>query len=275
MNALIRAALVGAVVGLAQAVIAFHGPEDAAGNLLLMLFAPLPAGMLLAWYAMLRNWWLVALLGHFALVALYVGLTMTAPFPILVGLGFWRVGLITMAAGACGYAVGAGFALPLATPLRVSAIGVAASMFLAAWSNQDVIALAAQAQAMAARDTTNVVPDLPGFRLEEVAVLRQELLLVYQRSPASGVGVEIRPATMTPEQACDDEADLEDMVCAEAARDLWVLKDGDTRTVFTVHGDTLVELHSSDVPEKQLLAAARALRPIGLWELAAPAYERQ
>ncbi|YCK32951.1 hypothetical protein ACNF49_02265 [Actinomadura sp. ATCC 39365] len=98
---------------------------------------------------------------------------------------------------------------------------------------------------------------------------------MYQRSPASGVGVEIRPATMTPEQACDDEADLEDMVCAEAARDLWVLKDGDTRTVFTVHGDTLVELHSSDVPEKQLLAAARALRPIGLWELAAPAYERQ
>ncbi|MEU1385840.1 MULTISPECIES: hypothetical protein [unclassified Nonomuraea] len=276
MNALIRAALVGAVVGLAQAVIAFHGPEDAAGNLLLMLFAPLPAGMLLAWYAMLRNWWLVALLGQFALVALYVGLTMTAPFPILVGLGSWRVGLITMAAGACGYAVGAGLALPLVTPLRISAIGVAASMFLAAWSNQDVIALAAQAQAMAARDTTNVVPDLPGFRLARVRIYGPELSLWYERATAT-VLVNVLPETMSPEQACNDAVDPQgDMTCAEAAPDLWILRSGHGRTVFTAYENTLVQLSSGTVPEeKQLLAAARALRPIGLWELAAPAYERQ
>ncbi|MEV3978291.1 hypothetical protein [Nonomuraea sp. NPDC049758] len=222
MNALIRAALVGAVVGLAQAVIAFHGPEDAAGNLLLMLFATLPAGMLLSWYAMLRNWWLVALLGQFALVALYVGLTMTAPFPVLVGFGSWRVGLITMAAGACGYAVGAGLALPLATPLRVSAVGVAASL----------------------RATATVL-------------------------------VDVLPETMSPEQACDDAVDLqEDMTCVEAAPDLWILRSDHGSTVFTAYENTLVRLSSGTVHEKQLLAAARSLRPVGLWELAAPAYER-
>ncbi|MGW4406696.1 hypothetical protein ACWEJ6_21900 [Nonomuraea sp. NPDC004702] len=274
MNALIRAALVGAVVGLAQAVIAFHGPDDAAGNLLLMLFATLPAGMLLSWYAMLRNWWLVALLGQFALVALYVGLTTTAPFSVLVGFGSWRVGLITMAAGACGYAVGAGLALPLATPLRVSAVGVAASLFLAAWSNQDVIALAAQAQGMAARDTTNVVPDLPGFRLAEVKVVGPGLSLWYERATAT-VLVEVLPETMSPEQACDDAVDLqEDMTCVEAAPDLWILRDDHSGTVFTAYENTLVRLSSGTVREKQLLAAARALRPVGLWELAAPAYER-
>ncbi|MER6514169.1 hypothetical protein ABT158_45660 [Nonomuraea sp. NPDC001636] len=274
MNALIRAALVGAVVGLAQAVIAFHGPDDAAGNLLLMLFATLPAGMLLSWYAMLRNWWLVALVGQFALIALYVGLTMTAPFSVLVGLGSWRVGLITMAAGACGYAVGAGLALPLATPLRVSAVGVAASLFLAAWSNQDVIALAAQAQGMAARDTPNVVPDLPGFRLAEVKVVGPELSLRYERATAT-VLVEVLPETMSPEQACDDAVDLqEDTTCVEAAPDLWILRDDHSRTVFTAYENTLVRLSSGTVREEQLLAAACALRPVGLWELAAPAYER-
>ncbi|MFI7105100.1 hypothetical protein ACIBK9_02220 [Nonomuraea sp. NPDC050227] len=274
MNALIRAALVGAVVGLAQAVIAFHGPEDAAGNLLLMLFAPLPAGMLLSWYAMLRNWWLVALLGQFALVALYVGLTMTAPVSVLVGFGSWRVGLITMAAGACGYAVGAGLALPLATPLRVSAVGVAASLFLAAWSNQDVIALAAQAQGMTARDTTNVVPDLPGFRLTQAKIYGPELSLWYERATAT-VFVDVLSETMSPEQACDDVVDpQEDMTCVEAAPDLWILRTDHGSTVYTAYENTLVRLSSRAVPEKQLLAAARALRPVGLWELAAPAYER-
>ncbi|MFI7419348.1 hypothetical protein [Nonomuraea sp. NPDC049684] len=275
MNALIRAALVGAVVGLAQAVIAFHGPEDAAGNLLLMLFATLPAGMLLSWYAMLRNWWLVALLGQFALIALYVGLTMTAPVSDLLAFGAWRVGLISMAAGACGYALGGGMALPLATPVRLSAVGVAASVFLAAWSNHDVTVLAAQAQAMAARNATNVAPDLPGFRLTEVEIRHPDLSLTYKRADAATLVVDVLPETMSPEHACDDAVDLqEDMTCVEAAPDLWILRYDYGSTVFTAHGNTLVRLDGGNVPEKQLLAAARALRPIGLWELAAPAYER-
>ncbi|MFI7691562.1 hypothetical protein ACIBQ6_21010 [Nonomuraea sp. NPDC049655] len=275
MNALIRAALVGAVVGLAQAVIAFHGPEDAAGNLLLMLFAPLPAGMLLSWYAMLRNWWLVALLGQFALVALYVGLTMTAPFSALLAFGAWRVGLITMAAGACGYALGAGIALPVATPLRLSAVGVAASLFLAAWSNHDVTTLAAQAQAMAARNATNVVPDLPGFRLTEVENHHPDLSLTYERADAATVVVDVLPETVPPEHACEEAIAIpRQMTCTEAAKNIWVLSDDYGRAVFTAHGNTLVRLSSGTVPEKQLLAAARALRPVGLWELAAPAYER-
>ncbi|MFI9594623.1 hypothetical protein [Nonomuraea sp. NPDC052265] len=275
MNALIRAALVGTVVGLAQAIIAFHGPGDAVGNLLLMLFATLPLGMLLSWYGMLRNWWLASLLGQFALIALYVGLTMTVPVSVLVGFGGWRVGLIAMAAGACGYALGAGIALPVAAPVRVSAVGVAASLFLAAWSNQEVIALAAQSQAMAGRDTANVVPDLPGFRLVEVDVFGPELSLRYERATAT-VLVDVSPETMSPEQACDDEViPREDMTCVEAAPDLWILRGDYGSTVFTAHEDTLVRLSSEDVHEKRLLAAADTLRPVGLWELAAPAYERQ
>ncbi|MER6576393.1 hypothetical protein [Nonomuraea sp. NPDC001023] len=275
MNALIRAALVGAVVGLAQAVLAFHGPDDAAGNLLLMLFAPLPAGMLLSWYAMLRNWWLVALLGQFALIALHVGLTMTAPFSALLAFGAWRVGLITMATGACGYALGAGIALPVATPLRLSAVGVAASVFLAAWSNHDVTALAAQAQAMAARNATNVVPDLPGFRLTEVEIHHPDLSLTYERADAATVAVDVLPETVSPEHACEREGtDPGHMTCTEAAPDLWVLRYDYGRVVFTARGNTLLRIAAGDVPEKQLLAAARALRPVGLWKLAAPAYER-
>ncbi|MEV4398386.1 hypothetical protein [Nonomuraea sp. NPDC049607] len=274
MNALIRAALVGAVVGLAQAVIAFHGPDDAAGNLLLMLFATLPLGMLLSWYAMLRNWWLASLLGQFALIALYVGLNVTAPVSVMVGFGAWRVGLIIMAAGACGYALGAGIALPVAAPVRVSAVGVAASLFLAAWSNQDVIALAAQSQAMTARDTSNAVPDLPGFRLDKVEVRGPELSLRYERAPDILL-VEVLPETMPPAQACADEVDRhEDVTCVQAAPDLWILRDDFGNVVFTAHGNTLVRLSGEDMDEKQLLAAAATLRPVGLWELAAPAYER-
>ncbi|MGW2213435.1 hypothetical protein ACWCSD_00480 [Nonomuraea sp. NPDC001684] len=274
MNALIRAALVGAVVGLAQAVIAFHGPEDAAGNLLLMLFATLPAGMLLSWYAMLRNWWLVALLGQFALVALYVGLTMTAPFSALLAFGAWRVGLITMAAGACGYALGAGIALPVATPLRLSAAGVAASVFLAAWANHGVTALAAQAQAMAARNATNVVPDLPGFRLTEVEIHHPDLSLTYERADAVTVVVDLRTESAPPEHACEQESSTSDLICTKAAPNLWVLRYPRGTVLFAAHGNTLLRIAGGDVPEKQLLAAARALRPVGLWELAAPAYER-
>ncbi|MFF0867832.1 hypothetical protein ACFYUV_39145 [Nonomuraea sp. NPDC003560] len=274
MNALIRAALVGAVVGLAQAVIAFHGPDDAAGNLLLMLFATLPAGMLLSWYAMLRNWWLVALLGQFALVALYVGLTMTAPFSALLAFGAWRVGLITMAGGACGYALGAGIALPVATPLRLSAVGVAASVFLAAWSNHDVTALAAQEQAMAARHATNVVPDLPGFRLTEVEIHHPDLSLTYERADAVTVVVDLRTESPPPEHACEQESSTSDLICTKAAPNLWVLRYPRGTVLFAAHRNTLLRIAGGDVPEKQLLAAARALRPVGLWELAAPAYER-
>ncbi|MFI6921693.1 hypothetical protein ACIBIZ_17220 [Nonomuraea spiralis] len=273
MNALIRAALVGAVVGLAQVVIVLRGPQNDAANLVLMLFAPLPLGMLLSWYAMLRNWWLVSLLGQFAVIALYAGLTMTAPVSALVGFGDWRLGLIVMTAGACGYALGAGLAMPAATPLRVSAVGVAASLFLAAWSNQEVIALAAQEQAMADRNIPHVAPDLPGFRLTETTVDGPELFLQYQR-PGADILFEIRQGTMTPEQACEDELDLQnDETCVEVSQDVWALRTEYGSSMFAAFGDAALEICSANVPEKRLLAALGTVRPISIWELAAPVYE--
>lgn len=70
MNALIRAMLVGSVVGLAQVLLHLHGPRDLAANELPMFFLPLPLGMLLAWYGRLPRWWLVALLGQCVVIVL-------------------------------------------------------------------------------------------------------------------------------------------------------------------------------------------------------------
>jgi hypothetical protein len=272
MNALIRAMLVGSVVGLAQVLLHLNGSRDLAANELPMFFLPLPLGMLLAWYGRLPRWWLVALLGQFAVIVLHVGMLSTVPASVVMHFGAWQGGLVLMLAGACGYAMGAGLAMPVNTALRVSAVGVAASLVLAAWSNQNVIALAALAQEMADEGTPFLAPEVPGYRLEEATNQGGKLRLEYELPDefTPSLWAEVRPDAWSPQEACEaDLNDPDDEECVEVSPGVWALHDPYARAVYTSYDDVVLVVTAEEAREGDLLAVLSSFRPVNALELAA------
>ncbi|NUR91651.1 MAG: hypothetical protein HOY71_46895 [Nonomuraea sp.] len=270
MNAMIRAALVGAVVGLAQVLIHLFGPRDMVGNELLMLFAPFPLGLALSWFGMLRRWGLVALFGQLAVMILHIGMIFTVPMSVVMEFGAWQGGLVLMLAGACGYSMGAGLAMPVNTALRVSAVGVAASLVLAAWSNQTVIGYASVAKATAEAGLPLLAPDIPGFHLEKATLQDGTLHLWYTRpSYSATVMAEVRPKTSYPEEACRDDLSNFRGKCRAVSPGVWSLHREIGRTLYASHENALLVVNGESMWEGDLLAVLSSFRPVNAMELAA------
>lgn len=266
---MIRAALVGAVVGLAQVLIHLLGPRDMAENELLMLFAPLPLGLLLSWFGMLRRWWLVALLGQLAVLLLHIGMIATVPVSVVMEFGAWQGGLVLMLAGACGYIAGAGLAMPVNTALRVSAVGVAASLTLAAWSNQTVIRYASVAQATADEGLPLLAPDIPAFDLEAATFQDGTLHLWYTRPYYSAtILAEVRPKTSYPEEACKEDLYGSRGKCVQLSPGVWSLRRSHDQTLYTSHENALLVVNGESTWDGDLLAVLSSFRPVTAMELA-------
>lgn len=275
MNALIRAAIAGAVVGLAEAAAYGLALEDELLAVVALLYGPFPLGMLLCRLGRLPHWGVVAALGPFGAVAFFVGAHSHLSFSTIMEFGEWRGGLILMAIGACSYAFAAGLVMPMHRAVRVSVLGVIAAAYIAAWSTQDVIALAARTQVMARAGVPVIAPDLPGYRLTRADGEDTSLFLSYERQrDHSDLIISIEPKSETTlELACEvgiADSVLDDYTptCRKVSAGIWIRTETIRTTVLTTHGNALVEVGSDTASEAELLAVLPTFRPIGAWELA-------
>ncbi|MEV4174389.1 hypothetical protein [Nonomuraea sp. NPDC049709] len=287
MNALIRIALVGAVIGLGESVLVVCVSER---NVLLaflaMVFVPFPVSMALCWWGKLPHWWLVSVLGpmiviFYFLLTLAVGVDASLAGDL--GIGEWGGRLILMGVGAGAFTFAGALVMPMHLALRLTTLGVVVALCTASWVGADVIRMAGVTWQMASKGVPVVAPDLPEHRLvfadlEEGAVA-DVLGLSYERRFDQG-DLSVFVASVhekTAREACESQSRLDGTrvgeglpaTCREVWGGSWVRTEVGSTSVLAVRGDALVEVHSAWATEAQLLAVLPTIRPVDAWDLAA------
>ncbi|GAA4980931.1 hypothetical protein HD597_011748 [Nonomuraea thailandensis] len=267
MNALIRAALIGAVIGIAEDALATRAFEhDEQLAFLIMLVGPVPASMLLSFWAKLPRWWLMSLLGP---VAVVVCIAVMWFLPgVTTSLGEWGGRLTFMGLGALGFALAAAAVTPMRRTARLVTIGVLAVGVVAARLVVGVVIVLISTQVAAHHGVPVVAPELPGHRLTHVRATERELSLEYERRSDGvrlTVGVRAR-GEVTPRRRCEEG--YPEAACREVAPGVWAGEREVDVVLYSVHGDALVEIRSHAATRADALAVLPALRPVGWWELA-------
>ncbi|MEU7827556.1 hypothetical protein [Nonomuraea sp. NPDC049129] len=275
MNASLRAALVGAVVGLAQFVLLCWRGDDL-GPLDLMMTVVLSSGLgfFLSWWGGLPRWWGVGLVGPAAIVAFLLLALPLVHATETMDSGDWQMGLSLVALGATAYLAAGGLVMPVHRGLRVLTVAGVAVAYLAVWSAQDVLADSARAHRLTRAGVPLVAPTLPDYQLWSLEGLEGRLELRYARDGlVSRVDVAVESgSTDSPKGACDSaalnyylpEADK----CRQVSPGVWLVPSVTHKIIFAWYGDDLVRIEGLTMSEKELLAVLRSLHPVEAGELA-------
>ncbi|WP_431897322.1 hypothetical protein [Nonomuraea sp. bgisy101] len=131
MNALLRAALAGAVIGLLESILWSHGPEDDGTGAMLMLFVPFPLGLLLCRLAVLPLWGVVAGVAPFIIMLLFGACLERLTMPEIMDFGIVQGTLIFMGIGASGYVAATALVMPGRKVLSLSTTGAVLVLYCA------------------------------------------------------------------------------------------------------------------------------------------------
>lgn len=268
MSALVRAALVGAVVGIAEAMLYVFGDADEIPVVLAMALLPFPLGMFLSWFGRLPLSWAVSTLASFLLYVLMLafavfGLTLSTAmdFGAVTGTAAF------MALGVIGY-VAAAIVMPGPAKARSLAAGFVAVTCLGLGLPHDLIAAGAQAERLHRAGLPLVGPGLDGFRLTHADDYtghpdEPELHLTYE---GEGTMIEVRvlrPDLTGPYLACEYDSGAD---CRQVRDGVWMDR---CRVMHASRGGTTVRLEGETASHGTLLALLDTFRPIPLTELAA------
>ncbi|GAA3575687.1 hypothetical protein GCM10022419_066060 [Nonomuraea rosea] len=268
-----RAALVGAVVGLTQfLILCWRGEDIGILDMMGLIVVPYALGFFLSRFGRLPNWGAVATLGP-AITALFLlALVPSLRFPPNLDLGDWQAGLAFMALGATSYLAAGGLAIPMHTRLRFLTVGLVAVTYVGVGSAQGLIADAVRAQRMTEAEMVAMVPVLPGYRLTHMDDSEPWLTLEYESDDIEAdIDVAVGPKSIaTPKAACGEPVPefRPSGTCKQAAPGVWVRTGETSRTAITTHGDALLQVESRlSMPEADLIAILRTFHPIDPWEL--------
>ncbi|MFC4112782.1 hypothetical protein [Nonomuraea zeae] len=274
MNASMRAALVGAVVGLTQFVIlCWRGEDIGILDMMGLIITPYALGFLLCRWGRLPRWGAVATAGPAVTAAFLLTLVVSLRFPPSLDLGDWQAGLAFMALGATSYLAAGGLVMPLHVGLRVLTVGLVAVTYIGVASAQSLIVAAARVQTMVDAGYPIMVPDLPDHRLTYLSESGRLLALDYTSDDDfSEIDVTVGAKSLAVAQAaCDMDLfgldEPEGAHCREAAPGVWVRSGAFGTAVVATHGDALLQLVSRTVPEAELIALVPTFRPIDPWAL--------
>ncbi|WP_219504873.1 hypothetical protein [Nonomuraea ceibae] len=270
MSALVRAALVGAVVGIAEAMLYVFGDADEIPVVLAMALLPFPLGMFLSWFGRLPLSWAVSTLASFLLYVLMLafavfGLTLSTAmdFGAVTGTAAF------MALGVIGYVAAAAIVMPGPARARSLAAGFVAVTCLGLGAPHDLIAAGAQAERLHRAGLPLVGPGLDGFRLTHADddytghPDEPELHLTYE---GEGTMIEVRvlrPDLTGPYLACEYDSGAD---CRQVRDGVWMDR---YRVMYASRGGTTVRLEGETASYDTLLAMLDTFRPIPLTELAA------
>ncbi|MEU4231834.1 hypothetical protein AB0F17_46705 [Nonomuraea sp. NPDC026600] len=275
MNAAARAALVGAVVGLAQFVILYWRGDDIGSlDALALIALPYGLGFFLSWWGRLPRWWGVATAGPAVTAAFLLANIFVLRIPEIRDLGDWQTALCLMALGATAYLAAGGIFMPVHRGLRGLLIAGVAVAYVAVWSAPDVIADAARANRLARAEVSLITPTLPDHRLGYLEYVHGWLELSYEGlNDHSRIDVAVGPgSTATPKAACANPVPWDDIQehakCRQVSPGIWLRSGESQKLIFATHGDALVRVESPTMSEKELIAVLGTFHPVEAEELA-------
>ncbi|TMR25310.1 hypothetical protein ETD86_01570 [Nonomuraea turkmeniaca] len=281
MHALGKAAVVGAVIGMAEALLQLHGPDDFTG-VVFMLLTPVVLGLLLNWAIALPRWGAVAVVAPFVNIALILVGFGRMTFVEVMDLGVGEGNAIFMMIGASGNVVAAALVGPGSQVLRSVAAGAVAVGFLGVTSHQGTIAGTAQVRRLESSDVPLIALRAKDYELTTIAEqpagwAPPTMELLYERL-SDGAELEVYvmpPGAATPEAACREPVPHFSHVFGEAGTcrkvwsDVWVRTEDTYARVFALREGGLVQLASQTVPENDLITLVGAFRQVMAEELAA------
>ncbi|GAA0950538.1 hypothetical protein [Nonomuraea longicatena] len=268
MGALWRAALAGAVIGVAEFLLFLYAPGGDLARATTMVVALPVLGPLACRAAGLPRWPLAGLAGAAVMLGFAVVMLRAVSLSELADLGAWPAGASMAAIGATAFLAGAGLVVPWNAVMRVAVVGVVVVAYAGVWTVRDTIDRAARVQRLADSGVPLLAPSLQAYRL--VGVDEQAapwLALDYRHwSDGSAIAVYVGPASVTAEQACASPLPKWRAAgtarCRQAPGGAWVRQDGRLHTVVAVQGGALVQVESERVGEAELLAMLPTFRPV-------------
>ncbi|MEV4249134.1 hypothetical protein AB0J63_37675 [Streptosporangium canum] len=284
MNVLLRAALVGTIIGLVEVPIYLYGPEDDFTGANTMLLTPFPVGLVLGWLIRLPRWWQVAILAPFVNIAIITLALHNLTFPEIMDLGVLPGSLVFAAIGAGGHVAATAMLVPGDRTLRASVVGAVVIGFAGMSLGQDAIAEAARARRLAHSGIPLIELGVQEYRPTHLAEWFGELEdgppsvgLHYERlRDRSTIELYAMPETAaSPQAACTqpvpDVTSRPDITgtCRQVSAGVWVRTETAYTRVFAKHGNALVQVTSDTVSEADLLAVLPTLRSSTAEELAA------
>ncbi|MEU7749210.1 hypothetical protein [Nonomuraea sp. NPDC049158] len=275
MNASLRAALVGAVVGLAQFVLlCMRGDNIGLLDLLMTVVLSSGLGFFLCWWGRLPRWWGVGLVGPAVIVAFLLAQLPLVGATETLDSGDWQMGLSLMGLGATAYLAAGGLSMPVHRRFRVMMVAGVAVAYLAVWSAQDVLADAARAHRLARSGVPLVAPTLPDYRLRSLEGVDGRLELGYEREDGIWqVDVTVKQVSrVSPKRACELAVPYdglpEQAECRQVSPGAWLLPGDSQKIIFSWYGDALVRIESLTLGEKELISVLRTLHFVEAGELA-------
>ncbi|WP_188188545.1 hypothetical protein [Nonomuraea sp. SYSU D8015] len=274
MNASLRAALVGAVVGLTQFIIVcWRGDDIGALDALGLISVPYALGFFLARWGRLPRWWGVATAGPAITAAFLIANITFLKLPTNLSLDDWQAGLAFMAVGATSYLAAGGLFMPMHLGLRALTVGGVAVAYLAVGSAHDTIMESARAYRLAHAETPLIAPTLPDHSLTYVEYSEPWLELHYQRDGRGSVYIAVGPeTTATPKTACKKSLPWRDFdteaTCRQVAPGVWLHDGRLDKAVYGMSGNALVRVEGTAVTVEDLVGVLRTFRPVSAEELA-------
>jgi hypothetical protein len=275
MNASLRAALVGAVVGLTQFVLlCLRGDNIGLLDLLMTVVLSSGLGFFLSWWGRLPRWWGVGLVGPAVIVAFLLADLPLVSATETMDSGDWQMGLSLMALGATAYLAAAGLFMSVHRALRVLMVAGVAVAYLGVWSAQDVLADATRAHRLARSGVPLVAPTLPSYRLWSLTGVDGRLELRYEHQDGVlQVHLDVEAGSTESLKSACEYAELDyDLParsnCRQVSPGVWLLPGDSRKIIWAWYGDDLVRVESLTMGEKELIAVLRSLHPVEARELA-------
>ncbi|NRQ36310.1 hypothetical protein HII36_31415 [Nonomuraea sp. NN258] len=264
MHALLRAAVAGAVVGLAESVVV----DELGGSwgwglpLVLMFLMPFPVSLLLCRWGRLPLAVPMGVTAPFCLAASL--LTFVVSMPSITEYGGRLQHLVFMALGALSFAFAAAMMMRIGRGLRIATLVLVAAVHVAGGLGGGALSFVLDTRMLAHDGVPIILPDLPDHRLVQAHSQYRRVELVYEWPGGdSNLSVTVRPSRgVSQREICEGE-----LACRKAATGLWIRDEGDVKAVITKRGRALVELRGT-APETELLALVPTLHEVGIWELA-------
>ncbi|AQZ68934.1 unnamed protein product [[Actinomadura] parvosata subsp. kistnae] len=277
MNALMRAALAGAVIGLGQATLAVLAREHV--NLLVflaMLAGAFPAGGLLCWWGRLPLPWLISAVGSSG-VMVYIP-AIAIPFQDIVDLGEWGGRLVFMGLGVGAFTFAAALVVPMSRNVRLPVLGALLVLGLLAPLGRDSLTALAGMQVLARDGVPAVGLDAPGYRLTTFSAVEATLTLRYERQrDGAELVVSAEPRKWTePQETCYNggfhrsgpaPSGAGRVRCEKEPDGVWVRSDDKRYAVIAPHGAVTVEVFGDTASVAELRAAFATLRPLRWYEV--------
>ncbi|NUW33908.1 hypothetical protein HTZ77_21090 [Nonomuraea sp. SMC257] len=275
-----RGALVGTVVGAAEAAIWAIGSQNEGIALLAMMamwIVPLPLGALLASRAGLPRWGVAAVAGPSAFAFVARALNALVPHPSLTDVPMAAYGFPFVLAAAVSYAAAAWAASHGPSwPARTAAAVAICAFVVVALQGRGAVADWHKERALRALDIPLLALDLPGYRLTSSDVVRLpdgvRLDLSYRRGDAMKT-VTLRPGSRgTPQEWCakqEHDAIVPGAACRALPGGRLILVEGDGATSLFARdrGALVTVMGDSEAEARDIAAHLRPASPASLARL--------